>query len=395
MKVTHLLTSGTGGAALAAIRLSEALIAEGIDSQCVSVVRRKHKSSPGIYQQEISKFSQFTSSAVTAFQSAVVQKSANPVSPITLDLLDWNDPLISEADVIHLHAFFNLASIKNFLQKYPNKAKVVTFHDERFFSGGCHQSLGCENIASSCVKCPQVHAPFRSLINKVQKTTSSIVGSNSKVIFVAPSKWIMERSKLAFPSFPQEKFVNIYNPVPSSFLNDIAAETKQSQIQIGFISQNLNNPIKNLHLLIKSFEELQKIHPNRYRLKLIGESNTDYTHLQGVSQHMIENINDMQGALAMMDLLVVPSTHDNLPNVLGEALMHGVSVIGSSVGGIPEICKLFNMPIIHPDSPKELIQAIQNFKRPNKQELRRQASEVFGYKTIATKMIEQYKFQTN
>jgi glycosyltransferase involved in cell wall biosynthesis len=43
----------------------------------------------------------------------------------------------------------------------------------------------------------------------------------------------------------------------------------------------------------------------------------------------------------VMDVLIVPSTHDNLPNVMGEALMSGVGLIGSNVGGIPEIVKSF------------------------------------------------------
>ena len=46
--------------------------------------------------------------------------------------------------IIHLHNWFNLITMP-FLEKIlqSNFRVVVTLHDQRFFTGGCHYSLDC------------------------------------------------------------------------------------------------------------------------------------------------------------------------------------------------------------------------------------------------------------
>ena len=43
----------------------------------------------------------------------------------------------------------------------------------------------------------------------------------------------------------------------------------------------------------------------------------------------------MASLLSTIDLVIVPSSQDNSPSVIGEALAVGVPVMGSDVGGIP------------------------------------------------------------
>jgi len=45
----------------------------------------------------------------------------------------------------------------------------------------------------------------------------------------------------------------------------------------------------------------------------------------------------MAEIMSAIDVLVVPSTEDNSPSVVGEALFAGASVVGSDTGGIPEL----------------------------------------------------------
>ena len=100
------------------------------------------------------------SSATTVVQQKVIQKSSSLVTPISLDLLNWDDPEIQRADVLHLHAFYNLVSVRNFLRMFPRKKKVVTLHDERFFTGGCHYQMDCEQLEIGC----RVALKYESLI---------------------------------------------------------------------------------------------------------------------------------------------------------------------------------------------------------------------------------------
>ena len=93
-----------------------------------------------------------------------------------------------------------------------------------------------------------------------------------------------------------------------------------------------------------------------------------------------------------MDLLVVPSREDNSPNVIGEALMSNVKVLGSLSGGIPEILELFGCPVVDTTDPakfaEKLIMEINQRQIENYYPL---ARETFGYKSIGIQMSEFYE----
>jgi glycosyltransferase involved in cell wall biosynthesis len=392
LKIVHLVTSTTGGAAQAAIRLHEALLETNYDSRIFSVQRRVGGKSTSIVEEmRINPAKKIFSSATTATQRIFIQNGSNPVSPISLDLLDWDDKELNSADVIHLHAFYNLVSIRSFLTKHPQKKKIVTLHDERFYTGGCHQSFDCEQVATGCQNCPQVHLPFRKLIEKQRSKVLDLIQNNHNVVFICPSMWILKRAVEAFPELPIENFIQIYNPIPRNVVVPEPGFNTRTSINFGFVSQNLDNPIKNLDLLLKAFEEISKHDPNRYSLTLVGDSVRDYSKDNpDVIQKSASSSFELQKILSSLDVLVVPSIHDNLPNVMGEALMSGLALIGSNTGGIVEIVTLFDQKSFRSGDEKELSQAMRSFELHDRKLLQRRAENVFGYKEIATKMMQVY-----
>jgi glycosyltransferase involved in cell wall biosynthesis len=397
LKIVHLVTSTTGGAAQAAIRSHLALLGTNHDSTILSIERRAEGHVNDIVNQlPASLLTKVLSSTTTVIQRKAIQKGPNAVSPISLDLLDWDNTEIQTADVLHLHAFFNLVSVRNFLRKFPQKKKVITLHDERFFTGGCHYQMDCEQLKIGCQRCPQVHMPFHSLVARQRKSVLQLVRRNLDVTFVCPSLWIMERARNAFPEFPDSNFVQIYNPIPTNFGVTNQRATHEQGINFGFVSQNLDNPIKNLRLLLDAFKEVNEVNAGQHTLTLIGASNSDYSMCNvNVAQRVVNSTLDLQSAFSAMDVLVVPSTHDNLPNVMGEALMSGVGLIGSNVGGIPEIVKIFNQHLFESGDKVGLVQAMQKFNLVDRTFLKEQADQVFGYKTIAASLSEVYSVGLN
>ena len=392
MKIVHLVTSTTGGAAQAAIRLHEALLETSHDSSIISIERRiENNSSVFVKKLKTNTSTRMLSSVVTFLQRTFIQRGHNPVSPISLDLLDWDDAEVESADVIHLHAFYNLVSIRNFLSTYPLKRKVITLHDERFYTGGCHQSFECEQISTGCKHCPQVHLPFRPLISKQKGKVVDLIRNKANVVFVCPSTWILERAMKSFSDFPRTNFVQIYNPIPKNDLLLGSEIDLRKVIRFGFVSQNLENPIKNLNLLLEAFKEVNEIHPDRYSLTIVGESDKDYAKDNPkIIQKSTYSSLELQGILMSIDILVVPSTQDNLPNVMGEALMSGSGLIGSNAGGIPAIIELFNQRLFANGDKNGLIQAMLSCELPDRAQIQNQAEIVFGYKAIAAKMIQVY-----
>ena len=391
MKIVHLVTSPIGGAAIAARRLNDALKTIGCESTVLSVQRRTSEHIEDFQQQEISLERKILSSAITLVQRKVIQKGPGAVSVFSLDLLNWQDPGIADADVLHLHAFYNLVTIKSFLRHYPEKRKVITLHDERFYTGGCHYCLGCQFLFSGCNNCPQVQKLFRGKVRQERASTLTEIEMAPDLTIICPSNWIQERAMRAIPVLKPAQFKRIMNPIPSSRVIDLQP-TYSDLVTFGFIAQNLENPIKNLNLLLRAFIRISKTRPNQYKLILVGKSSVDHSvDSQSVSQVEVKSSKEMADVFSKMDVLVVPSTEDNLPNVLGEALMNGVSIIGSDVGGIPEVLRLFDQTIFESENEDELVQALLAFEKKDKHSLRSRAEKIFGYEAVANLMISAYK----
>ena len=394
LKIVHLVTSITGGAGLAAVRLHESLLQAHQDSHLITVSRRSGVITKSEIVQDINVTKRLASSTLTFFQKTLVQKGEDLVTTLSLDLIDWNDSLISTADVLHLHSFYNLVSIQNFLEYYPEKAKFVTLHDERFYTGGCHVSKNCSQFSFGCQNCPQVQRLFQILVSHVQRKTKLLLEKDVNLMFVCPSNWIKKRAMLAFPMLEPRRFIEIYNPIPNMNISESFEEQNQNFIKIGFISQELANPIKNLKLLLSAFDKINKTYPNKYLLYLVGNSRVDYaSSSSNIIQKKANNLKELQKILCEIDLLVVPSSFDNLPNVLGEALMNGVGLVGSNVGGIPEVLNLFEQPIFENGDEVSLIKALSSFELIDREALKARAQSIFGYEAVSSRIIKAYSSQ--
>ena len=163
LKVIHLNTyEGNGGAGRACLRLSDALNAQGADSEVMV-----------FYQfQESSKTKSFSK---TPFQKAAaifnilaerylvkafVKALKTPFS------LQWfgrsiiKNPELKKADIIHLHWINHGFLSPKFLAELDelDKPIVWTFHDSNAFTGGCHVRYSCENYHQQCGCCPLLKA---------------------------------------------------------------------------------------------------------------------------------------------------------------------------------------------------------------------------------------------
>ena len=95
--------------------------------------------------------------------------------------------------------------------------------------------------------------------------------------------------------------------------------------------------------------------------------------------------------LSKLDFLVVPSTADNAPSVISEALMCGIPVLGSSTGGIPEMLNNGNGLIFKSENAEDLARKILTFNIPTTNEaIAKSAKEKYGYSVVAKNLMEYY-----
>ena len=97
-----------------------------------------------------------------------------------------------------------------------------------------------------------------------------------------------------------------------------------------------------------------------------------------------------------IDLLVVPSKGDNSPSVISEALMCGTKVIGSSIGGIPEMLNYDHNLMFDPHSPLDLLTKIRiNSRKYNRSSIEARAHPIYSSKIIGKKYIDFYNELVN
>jgi glycosyltransferase involved in cell wall biosynthesis len=75
---------------------------------------------------------------------------------------------------------------------------------------------------------------------------------------------------------------------------------------------------------------------------------------------VVGRTNDPFELLREKDLLVVPSLFDSYPNVVLEALHTGTPVIGSRVGGIPDILRHEDL-LFEPGNPAAIAEKIHKY----------------------------------
>jgi glycosyltransferase involved in cell wall biosynthesis len=391
MRILHLATSLSGGAGIAARRICEAQRMNGMDS-VILAGQSSDNYELKIYEKIYSgsRLKEFQSSIITGAQTLALQNSDRLMTPLSINKLRIGDRLLSEFDLVHFHANYNFIDLKHIYEISKKIPSVITLHDQRYFTGGCHYSFECIGFNSECKSCPQVRKPFSALPKKVLKSNVEIFEKMRGIQFIAPSIWM---SKIASSSqaLNGKKIWTAMNPVPEVFKPSAKSNLLKDVIRIGFVSQNLNNPYKGLDLLEKALLSLEgKI---GIELRLFGKGNYS---MESTSFRVLHSeFNNDQTAAASYnscDLIVVPSRQDNFPSVVSEALSCGVPVIGSHIGGIGELLSHFELPTFESGDWETLALLIENFRPDaNKVAISDKAKGLFSFSESARRHRDIYE----
>lgn len=133
----------------------------------------------------------------------------------------------------------------------------------------------------------------------------------------------------------------------------VADEGKQRQYSIEsdelkFVCVGLLCERKNQLEVIKAFELIVKSYGLRGRLQLWGHDETSYAEFcrQYIQERELQDYIELQGFSENMeavyensDVLICGSTSESYPNVVSEALAHGLVVISTPVAGVPEVIR--------------------------------------------------------
>jgi glycosyltransferase involved in cell wall biosynthesis len=228
-------------------------------------------------------------------------------------------------DIVHIHNFKGFSISSFAAAKSLGIPLVFTAHDYSLICMRANllnrSGEICENPAALC-----------KIYNSIQKK----LVKNKPDLLISPSQFVINklRSNGLFQDVKAKKV-----PLGIELKSDKKFEKDYSTIDILYAG-NLGEH-KGVHILLKAF---MRIKNDNIRLNIVGKGDCGKKlkimaeNDNRIKFHGFLEGNELSKVYKNANLTVVPSIwYDNSPMVIYESLSYGTPVIGSKIGGIPEL----------------------------------------------------------
>ncbi len=259
-------------------------------------------------------------------------------------------PEFREADVIHLHwvnqGMLSLNDIAKILDS--GKPVVWTMHDIWPATAICHYARGCDKFSHECGACPLLPGQCQhDLANKVWKQKQQLL-NGQRITYVACSQWLAgEAQKSALlkgqtvTSIPNAIDTHLFRPQDKLAAKTALSLPADKQIVL-FVSQRVTDPRKGISYLVDAVRRLTEQHPEMKKhtaIAILGGHAEEVASQLALPVYPLGYVSNPKRIVQVYnatDVFILPSLEDNLPNTLMEAMACGVPCVGFNVGGIPE-----------------------------------------------------------
>ena len=342
----------TGGAAMAANRLMEALNNNGVkakmlvrdkETDCITVVGMKAgmKAQWHFFKERLKVYWKLHLSRKHLFEVDIANSG--------FDITRLRE--FKEADVIHLHwinqGMLSLKGIKKVLDS--GKPVVWTMHDAWPATAICHYTHGCKAYRNVCRNCRLLpgHGGDRDLAWQVWTRKQQML-STEHVSYVACSRWLETQAKQS-ALLSGQPITSIPNPIDTRLYKP--GDKKEARKNLGlpldkriilFVSQRVTDERKGMSYLTDAIALLAKEEPETARQTMVAILGGHAEELEGklaLPVFPLGYVSDEHKIVEVynaVDVFVLPSVEDNLPNTIMEAMACGVPCVGFKTGGIPE-----------------------------------------------------------
>jgi len=339
MKILHINQSDiSGGAGIAAYRLHQGLLNQGIDSKLlVGIVKTDDQRVAGVTRYRIeNQFSRFTWRFGLNYLNLLS----------TFDIP--NHKFYQDADILNFHnlhtGYFNYLAIPKLTKTKP---AIFTLHDMWSFTGHCAYSYDCDRWKIGCGKCPypQIYPAIGLDNTHLESKLKNWVYSKSNLVIVTPSNWLTEQAKASmlnrFPihHIPYGIDTNTYQPLDRELCKIVLGIPNNKRVLL-FGAESLKDQRKGGDLLLKALQQL----PQSLKLETIlltfgngSESITSELGMQTINLGYVSSDRLKSVAFSAADLFIFPTRADNLPLVLQECMACGTPMVSFEVGGVPDL----------------------------------------------------------
>ncbi|MEZ9667163.1 glycosyltransferase [Vibrio breoganii] len=336
-----------GGAARASLRLHRALLKENIDSSLIV------KSCTTDQQRVIScsRIGQIYYRGLSYFSSKIgrLQKTRSSIihSFNFFGSFVFKRIMSRKSDVVNLH-WINAETLSIKQISKINKPVVMTLHDMWAFCGAEHLSVDDEN------------SMFRKGYSLNDRNSDYIAGVNlnyltwkrkqkywnKPFILVTPSRWLSKcasESKLfrgwEIHTIPNPLDTDMFKPIDKSVARQLL-NVDQDKIIIGFGAMGGGqDPNKGFDLLVDALNNLPN--PDKYLCVILGQSHGSGTPSNiNIDIKYVGHLHDEASLVAFynaLDVMVVPSKQENLPQTATEAQSCGIPVVAFNTTGLKDV----------------------------------------------------------
>ena len=249
---------------------------------------------------------------------------------------------LGDYDIVHLHWVSGTISPEGIRFLGESGVPLVwTIHDENPYTGFCHYRGGCDGYLYDCENCPQALPRYAGLPKLFLHAKACNMPPN--LVVAAPSRWIAKcaRQSKVFQNNRVEVIPNgidthIFKPLERSKLR---AEHGFSDSDMIILcgADSLDDPRKGFRFLAKAMEKVTAVLPNAMLVTFgkLEVSQKDYPfRIRCLGR--VDGENELAKVYSIADVTAIPSTEDNLPNIMLESIACGTPLAGFNAGGIPD-----------------------------------------------------------
>ncbi len=343
----------TGGAAIAAARLRDALGKNGVKATML-VSKKESESITVAAPQNTGRMKyNFLRERFTIWKANGFRKHRLfevDAANFGIDITKMRE--FKEADIIHLHwinqGFLSLGGIEKILRS--GKPVVWTLHDMWPFTGICHYAGDCDRYKESCGKCPLLYGggSQRDLSRTVFMRKRRLY-QNANITFVACSDWLAQCARSS-ALLDGKRVLSIPNPINTAqYCPKNMSEARESlalppgKKLLLFAAYRVTNKIKGIDYLCKAVQIIVDEHPDmasNIAVVAVGKESDALKSLLPVrvySLGYVSNEKKMADIYNSCNVFMIPTMQDNLPNTIMESMACGVPCVAFNVGGIPQM----------------------------------------------------------
>ena len=222
-----------------------------------------------------------------------------------------------------------------------------TLHDMWSFTGGCAYSGSCDRYSSACDEactCPDVFPkPSSNEIRSSWLEKRALLSAGRSIVGISPSRWLIRLARKTH--WAQNPLEIIPYGIPTERFRPALRTEARTELGIP------DGPV--LLMSAVSLDEARKggaifrsalwhLETRPLTVLLVGIAEGATPTIDGIDLRecgFITTEEAMSTLYNAADLFVHPAIHDNLPNVILEAMSCGTPTVGFDIGGIPEMVR--------------------------------------------------------